>query len=159
MEDLPPPTVEQIRDAAISDVTTEGTAPDVLVIVPPAERIGREPGALVEAAPAEEKEYMNVDQQPEFLNGRDALVRFLQQHLKYPPQASRANVSGKVFVRFSVMADGSIANVEVTKGIGFGCDEEAVRVIKMMPRWKPGRQNGKAVRVRFTLPIQFSLQE
>ncbi len=158
VEDTPPPTIEQLSNAQISDVNQEGVATDIPMIVPPIEDIGTGKAKIVEAAP-EEKEYMSADQQPEFVNGQAALVRFLQNNLKYPRAASNANTQGKVIVQFSVMSDGSIANVSVLKGIGFGCDEEAERVVKMMPKWKPGKQNGKPVRVRFTLPIQFALQE
>lgn len=158
-EDVPPPTVEQIQGAQISDVTKDGITSEVPLIIPPSETIGTGKEKIVEAAPVEEKEFISVDQQPEFPNGLKGLTKFLQANLRYPSQASRANIQGRVFMSFSVMPDGSITNVEVKKGIGFGCDEEAVRVIKMMPKWNPGKQNGRAVRVRFSLPIQFQLQE
>lgn len=78
--------------------------------------------------------------------------------LKYPSAAARANKGGRVFVSFVVNTDGSIQDVKLIKGVGFGCDEEAIRVIKSMPRWNPAKQNGKPVRSIFTQPITFVAQ-
>jgi protein TonB len=90
---------------------------------------------------------------PEFLNGN--LHTYLASQINYPPQALAAGVQGKVIIMFDVLADGTIANVTLKRGIGFGCDEEALRVVKNMPRWKPGKQQGKSVAVRMNLPIKF----
>ncbi|MCP9762234.1 M56 family metallopeptidase [Lacihabitans soyangensis] len=98
-----------------------------------------------------------VEQSPEFFGGQTEMYKYLGQNIQYPADAQRANVSGKVFVKFIVEDDGSIGNVEVMKGIGFGCDEEAIRVVKSMPRWKPGVQNGKNVRVYYNMPIVYRL--
>ncbi|GGN10447.1 hypothetical protein GCM10010967_52890 [Dyadobacter beijingensis] len=100
-----------------------------------------------------------VEQQPEYPGGNEAMYHFLARNIKYPSSASRADVSGKVFVNFVVTTDGDIQDVKVLKGIGFGCDEEAVRVISDFPKWTPGRQNGKAVNVKYTVPIMFQLAE
>lgn len=100
-----------------------------------------------------------VEQNPEFMGGMDALLKFLQKNLRYPTPAVNANVGGKVFMQFVVGQDGSITKVDVLKGIGFGCDEEAQRVVKLMPRWSPGKQSGRPVAVRYTLPISFQLSE
>jgi len=83
--------------------------------------------------------------------------KYLQESLHYPPAARKAQITGRVIVRFVVTETGAIEDVVVAKGIGGGCDEEAARVIKNMPPWKPGKQNGKAVRVYFTQPITFML--
>ena len=112
----------------------------------------------IETAPVSEEPFLVVEQNPDFPGGTAALQRYLAQNLRYPAPASRANVSGRVFVGFVVNANGSIAGVQLLRGIGFGCDEEAKRVIEQMPRWKPGKQAGRAVRVRFTLPIVFALE-
>ncbi|MGA0556233.1 TonB family protein [Larkinella sp. VNQ87] len=96
-----------------------------------------------------------VEKNPEFPGGMPALGEYLSDNIQYPPAASRANVSGRVFVSFVVNTDGSIQHVQILKGIGFGTDEEAVRVVQAMPRWKPGTQDGKPVRVRYNLPINF----
>ncbi len=103
--------------------------------------------------------FITVEQNPEFAGGMNALLRFLQKNLHYPTPAVNANVTGKVYMQFVVGQDGNISKVDVLKGIGFGCDEEAERVVKLMPKWSPGRQSGRAVSVRFTLPISFQLAE
>jgi periplasmic protein TonB len=82
---------------------------------------------------------------------------YITSHLHYPNEAKDAGVSGKVFIKFLVSEDGSISDVKAVRGIGAGCDEEAKRVIASMPKWKPGRQNGRAVKVYFTLPVMFKL--
>ena len=109
--------------------------------------------------PVEDEIFTAVEQQAEFPGGIPAFAKFLQKNLKYPAAAQRANVQGKVYVQFVVNTDGSIQGVEVLKSVGFGCDEEAVRVIKMVPKWNPGKQSGRPVRSRFTVPINFVLSE
>jgi protein TonB len=96
-----------------------------------------------------------VEQMPEF-NGD--LVAYLSKHVQYPEVARESNVQGRVVVRFVVNEDGSISDASIVKGIGGGCDEEALRVISAMPKWKPGRQNGRALKVFFQVPIMFTLQ-
>ena len=105
----------------------------------------------------EEEIYTAVEQQAEFPGGLGAWGRFLSKTLRYPSAAQRAKVGGRVFVSFVVNTDGSVQDVQVLKGVGFGCDEEAIRVIKAMPRWNPGKQSGRAVRSRYTQPITFAL--
>ena len=95
---------------------------------------------------------------PRFPGGLSALYAYLRQNIKYSVAAKEMGVQGTVYVRFVVEKDGSISNVEVLRGIGGGCDEVAVRVVKNMPAWIPGKQMGRAVRVSYTLPIKFSLQ-
>ena len=109
-------------------------------------------------APREEALFITVEQQPEYPGGMAALGAFIQKNLKYPQQAIRSDMSGRVFVSFVVNTNGSLTDVQVLKGIGFGCDEEALRVIRQMPRWKPGMQSGRAVRVRYNLPVAFTLE-
>ena len=99
-----------------------------------------------------------VEQQPEFKGGMGGLITYLQENLKYPERAQKANVSGRVFVNFIVSTTGEVFDVKVLKGFGFGADEEAVRVVQNMPRWEPARQSGKVVNVRFNLPINFALE-
>ena len=100
-----------------------------------------------------------VERQPEFEGGTKALLAFIQKNLKYPAAAARANVEGRVFIQFVVDKTGLVKDSKILKGLGFGCNEEALRIMKLMPRWKPGKQNGKTVAVRFNLPIQFQLKE
>jgi len=87
--------------------------------------------------------------------GVSKLMKFLRKNLTYPAAARQANVEGKVFLSFIVEKDGAISTIQVMKGLGFGCDEEAVRVVEAMPKWTPGKQDGRAVRSRFTIPIAF----
>lgn len=102
--------------------------------------------------------YVVVEKMPEFVGGAEALMRYLRSHLRYPSTALREQAEGRVFVSFVVQADGTIADISVPKGLGFGLDEEAQRVVSQMPAWKPGRQSNHAVPVRFTLPITFKIQ-
>jgi periplasmic protein TonB len=99
-----------------------------------------------------------VEEQPGYPGGDEARIKFLQENIKYPEEAKELGVQGKVFVTFVVEVDGSITDVRVLRGIGAGCDEEAIRVVKSMPRWVPGKQRGQPVRVQFNLPIKFTLQ-
>ncbi len=98
-----------------------------------------------------------VETQPEPLGGMAAFYQYVQKNLKYPAQARRMGIEGKVFVQFVVDKDGSLINVKAVKGIGAGCNEEAVRVIKNAPKWKPGKQRGREVKVKMILPIIFKL--
>ena len=99
--------------------------------------------------------YSNVEIEPEFSGGISAFMKLIEKNLRYPPQAKKNNTSGKVLVTFVIEKDGSITNVRVARGIGDGCDEEAVRVIKLSPPWKPGMQKGRPVRVAYSVPIGF----
>ncbi|MBW3129994.1 energy transducer TonB [Hymenobacter profundi] len=110
-------------------------------------------GTTVAAPPAQP--FIHAEVMPEFAGGPDALRKFMQKNLHYPTQALSNNVAGKVYVSFVVNTDGSITNVEIVKGLGYGTDEEAMRVIRKMPAWTPGRQNSHTVPVRYTMPITF----
>lgn len=110
-----------------------------------------------ETLPEPELPY-KLDKQPEFPGGDPARIRFLRENLKFTRTALEAGISGTVFIQFVVEPDGSITNVVAVRGPGGGLKEEAVRVAGMMPRWKPGMQRGRAVRVLFTMPIKFVLQ-
>jgi protein TonB len=99
-----------------------------------------------------------VEEQPAYPGGEEGRMRYLQESIKYPEEAKELGIQGRVFVTFVVEVDGSITDVRVLRGIGGGCDEEAVRVVKAMPKWVPGKQRGVPVRVQFNLPIKFTLQ-
>jgi protein TonB len=90
--------------------------------------------------------------------GEDARNKFLAENIKYPQQASENGIQGTVYVSFVVDSKGNVTDVKVLRGIGGGCDEEAIRVVRSMPQWHPGKQNGKQVRVLFNMPIYFRLQ-
>lgn len=98
-----------------------------------------------------------VEQSPSFPGGYQAMNDFIGKNLKYPEQATKNGVQGKVLVSFVVETDGSITDVKVIRGIGSGCDEEAVRVVKAMPKWQPAMKEGKAVAMQFYIPFSFVL--
>lgn len=98
-----------------------------------------------------------VESMPGFPGGEAARITYLNENIKYPQMARESGIQGRVFVTFVVERDGSVTDVKVLRGIGGGCDEEAVRVIKNMPKWDPGKQRGKPVRVQFNMPILFKL--
>lgn len=116
-----------------------------------------EPADVVDGLSEEEEVFMVVEQDPEYPGGNSEMFRFIGKNVEYPQTALENKISGTVYVAFVVDKDGSIRDVELVRGIGGGCDEEAIRVITMMPRWTPGTQKGKAVAVRYTLPIAFRL--
>ena len=99
-----------------------------------------------------------VEEMPSYPGGDQKMYEYLGKNIKYPQIARESSIQGRVFVNFVVEPDGSVSNVKVLRGIGGGCDEEAVRVVKSMPKWKAGKQRGKAVRVSYTLPVVFKLQ-
>jgi TonB family protein len=101
--------------------------------------------------------YTVVEKQPSFPGGQEGYVKFLVDNIKYPEEAIKKAVTGTVYVTFVVEPDGAVTNVKILRGIGSGCDEEALRVVKMMPNWNPGLQKGKPVAVQFNLPIKFNL--
>lgn len=96
------------------------------------------------------------DVNPEFPGGEDAMFAFLQENIRYPKEARDAKVEGKVLVRFIVERDGSISQLEVKRDIGYGCGEEALRVMRKMPKWKPGKVRDTAVRCQFFVPVKFN---
>ncbi|MBC7448408.1 MAG: energy transducer TonB [Hymenobacteraceae bacterium] len=101
--------------------------------------------------------FTNVQTMPEYPGGIAALLRFVAHHTKYPPLALRNSIEGRVYLRFVVDETGQVMNPVVVKGIGGGCDEEAVRVLRTLPRFTPGQQNGRPVKVYFSLPISFTM--
>jgi len=109
---------------------------------------------IVEEAPI----FTVVESMPEFKGGMAELYKYLGNNIKYPVMAKESGIQGKVYVTFVVERDGSITDVRVLRGIGGGCDEEAIRVVQGMPSWKPGKQRGKPVRVQYNLPVRFTLQ-
>lgn len=107
--------------------------------------------------PAPDKIFEAVEQQAEFPGGQGALMKWLSNNIRYPELAQQNNVSGRVFVKFCVEKDGSISNATVVRGVDKDLDKEAIRVVKKMPKWHPGKNNNVAVRSYFTLPVTFKL--
>ena len=100
-----------------------------------------------------------VEQMPEYPGGAQALFGYIAKNIHYPKAAEDAGIQGRVIVTFVVMKDGSIGEVKVAKGVSPVLDEEAVRCVKSMPKWKPGMQKGQAVNVKYTMPISFALPD
>ena len=116
------------------------------------EGIIEDPVAVDEGEP-----YMIVEQMPEFPGGEEAMMQYIAEQVKYPAEAKKAGAYGRVFIGFIVEPDGSLSDYKVLRGIGYGCDEEALRVVKSMPKWQPGMHRGKAVRVQYLVPVNFKL--
>jgi TonB family protein len=117
------------------------------------------PPILPTKTPNQEGVYTIVEQQPQFPQGQKAMFEWLGQNIKYPTKARENGVEGTVYIGFVVNKDGSLSNITIKRGISSDCNEEAVRVISAMPKWKPGMQDGKAVAVAYTLPIKFKLEQ
>jgi len=115
------------------------------------------PGASTGTGTSDETVYKSVEIFPEPVGGAAAWSKFLQNNLRYPGEALEKQISGRVYVSFIVEKDGHLSNITVDRGAGYGMDEEAARVLKMSKAWKPGMQNGKPVRVKFTLPVNFTV--
>lgn len=116
------------------------------------------PPVREEAAIEETEIFTVVESMPEFPGGPAKMMQYIATNIKYPAMARESGIQGRVFVNFVVEPNGSVSNVKILRGIGGGCDEEAIRVVEAMPKWTPGRQRGKAVRVSFNLPVRFTLQ-
>jgi len=101
--------------------------------------------------------FMVVENMPEFPGGDLGLMKYIQKNVKYPPIAKEYNITGKVYIQFIVDKSGSVTNVKVVRGVDKNLDAEAVRVVKSLPKYKPGKQRGQNVRVMFTIPINFTL--
>lgn len=156
----PPPPVQEVevlnvveddKEVETIEINTEDKKDEVVEIAAPIE------------APVEEEEeeviFQVVEKMPEFPGGVQALMKYLAQNIKYPVIAQENGIQGRVICQFVVNKDGSIVDVEVVRSGGdASLDKEAVRVIKTMPKWKAGEQRGKAVRVKYTLPVSFRLQ-
>jgi protein TonB len=156
-KETPPPTPDEMENAIISNKTQDGIETNEIAAEPPTEVKSIEK-AIVEL-PEDNTPFTTVEVQPSFMGGNSEMYKFLGKNLKYPTAAQRANIQGKVFLSFIVEKDGSITDIETMKGIGFGCDEEAMRVVKLMPKWIAGKQNGRNVRVKFTIPVFFKLDD
>ena len=161
----PPPPVEQVAEVlnvVEDDVEVENT--DLLssednqaeaqtqTYVPPVVKVEEE-------EESSQQIFMVVEEMPEFPGGQAALMSFIAKSIKYPVVAQENGIQGRVTCSFVVNKDGSIVDAEVIRGIDPSLDKEALRVINTMPKWKPGKQRGKPVRVKFTVPINFRLNQ
>lgn len=155
----PPPAVQEVEvlnvvednvETESIEINTEDDKEEVVIAAP------------VEAPEEEEEEeviFVVVESMPEFPGGQQALFKYINENVKYPVIAQENGIQGRVICQFVVNKDGSIVDIEVVRSGGDpSLDKEAVRVVKSMPKWKPGKQRGKPVRVKFTLPVNFKLQ-
>jgi len=142
------PTQEELKQVEVSTVTNEGTE----------EVVFEEPVKQVVVEDDEDKIFTVVEQQAEFPGGMEALYKFLNKNIRYPSSARRMGVDGKVYVQFVVDKEGKISDVSIIKSLSADCDKEAVRLVQLMPPWKPGRQNGRSVKSKFVLPLTFKLE-
>lgn len=150
----PPQTIEVVDDNADVDETEiDNTETDQDEVIEPIQE-----QVVVTEKTDEPEIFVVVEDMPAFPGGNAEMTKFINEHLDYPPLAIENGIQGKVMVEFIVDVNGNIKNAKVVKGIGWGCDEAALAVVKLMPRWKPGKQRNKAVPVRFVLPIRFQLQ-
>jgi protein TonB len=156
----PPPPMEQPVIQEIPDEVKIEEKIDVNFDVDVKETTVIKEVAIKEVVIEEEKAdqiFDVVETQPNPPGGMSGWNKYLSDNLKYPTQARRMGVEGTVIVVFVINTDGSIQDVEVLRGIGGGCDEEAVKIVKAAPKWDPGKQRGKPVRTRMRLPIRFKL--
>ncbi|MFT3884554.1 MAG: energy transducer TonB [Flavobacteriales bacterium] len=140
----PPPTQADLTETTAGTTTQEGEKVDAPPPPPPVEE--------------ETYDIAAVQEQPEFPGGTAEMYKFWDKIKKYPDMEYEAGIQGKVYVEFTVEKDGSIEDVKVRRGVSGGLDKEAVRMVKAMPKWNPGKMNGKPVKCRFTLPVSFILR-
>ena len=162
--ELPPPELPPVRTIEVLNIVSDDTQIDDDLMIHDTEANENtfiEISPIIERAVEKEEEskvFQFVEDMPEFPGGAAALNKYLNNSITYPVIAQENGVQGKVFVGFVVDRDGSITNAVVTRGVDPNLDKEALRVINSMPKWKPGMQQGKTVRVSYTVPINFQLQ-
>ncbi|NNC95238.1 MAG: TonB family protein [Chitinophagales bacterium] len=140
------PTQDELTQATTSSVTIEST--DTVIY---------EAEEAVEVVEEVQEPFSVVEKMPQFPGGDKKLLEFLSENIKYPRQALEMDIEGRVYIGFVVAPDGSIQNPEIIRGIGGGCDEEALKVVNEMPDWIPGQQAGRFVPVRYVLPVNFQI--
>ncbi|NJN41050.1 MAG: TonB family protein [Flammeovirgaceae bacterium] len=158
----PPPPPPQIQQPQIIEVPDEEEIEEEIEVkfdVEVTEETKVQEIVIQAEAPKEETDeiFTIVEDPAEPIGGYPAFYKYVQDKMKYPAQARRMGIEGKVFVEFVINKDGSISDVRSVKGIGAGCDEEAVRVVESAPKWKAPKQRGKPVKQRMVLPITFRL--
>lgn len=151
--DIPRPPRQAQREIPVVSLSEMGGSgdpnaldPGITVAVPP------------NAPPQADKVFTYVEQMPEFPGGQAAMMAYLSKHIQYPEEASKKGISGNVILKFVVTEKGDIEDVQVVRKVNPLLDKEAIRVVKGMPKWKPGKQNGRAVKTMYNLPVRFVLQ-
>ncbi len=157
--ETPPPTVDALQNTTNVGTTTQNGTDLPSLAPPPVAPPNIGSGTATMPIEKPEEEILNFAQElPEFEGGQTEMMRFLYKNIHYPNIARDNGIQGRVVMRFVVDELGKISDIVVLKDIGGGCAEEATRILKTMPRWKPGRQGGKFVKVRMTLPVLFRLE-
>lgn len=160
-ETPPPPPPPAVQEVEVLNVVEDDVETEEIQINTEDDKTEVVIQAPVEIEEEEEEEnvvFVIVEKQPEFPGGAQAMMKYLAENIKYPMIAQENGIQGRVICQFVVNKDGSIVDIQVVRSVDPSLDKEAVRVIKSMPKWKPGMQRGKAVRVKFTLPVVFRLQ-
>ena len=152
----PIPMPEGVSDYAVGHDVAEMVVTKMAAVGVNRQNLSR---VVEEDEEIEEEVFVVVEEDPEFPGGMKAMLAFIEKNLVYPEEAKAAGIEGKVYVSFTVEKDGSISNVKILRDIGYGCGDEVVRIVKLMPKWNPGKQRGVPVRVRYNLPVQFILNK
>jgi len=159
----PPPPPPQVQQPQVVEVPDEEEIKEDIKInldIEVTDQTKVEQIIIQTAAPEEEETeriFTIVEESASPKGGMAGFYKYVKDNIKYPPQARRMGIEGRVFVEFVIGKDGALTDVRSIKGIGAGCDEEAVRIVQSAPAWNPGKQRGKPVRQRYTLPIIFKL--
>lgn len=154
VRDEQPPQIEDLKKADPGQKTIAGD-PDADIVV--AAPVGNGPKQAAVVEDTKVYDFVSIETQPGFPGGMEKFYAYLRKAVKYPPMAAENNIQGKVFLSFVVEKNGDLTDIHVDRKLGGGTDEEAVRVLKASPRWTPGIQNGKPVRVKYNIPISFTL--
>jgi periplasmic protein TonB len=162
LTDIPPPPPPKVQQPEIIDIPDDEEIEDEIELDLDVEITEDKviEKIVFEAAPEEEDTdqiFLVVEEQASFPGGMEAWANYLRKNMKYPAQARRMGIEGRVFLKFVVDEKGKVSNIEILRGIGGGCDEEAVRVLQNAPNWSPGKQRGRAVKSYMQLAIVFKL--
>ena len=152
------PKMEEVLEIMDNDSEVEESTIQVSDDTQAAVEVKYTPVEVEEEEVEEQQIFQVVEEMPEFPGGMAECMKFLSKNIKYPPISAENGIQGRVIVQFVVNQDGSIVDPVVVRGVDSHLDKEALRVIQMMPKWKPGKQRGKAVRVKYTVPVMFRLQ-
>lgn len=152
------PKVEEVLQIVENDAKVEETSIQASEETGQAVEVKYVPVEVEEEEPEEQQIFQIVEEMPEFPGGMGELMKYLSKNIKYPTISQENGVQGRVSVQFVVNKDGSVVDPVVVRGVDPYLDKEALRVVSSMPKWKPGKQRGKPVRVRYTIPVTFRLQ-
>lgn len=151
-----PPKMEELKKANPGQKTIEGDPTADIVINAP---VGEGPKQAAVVEDTKLYDYVSIEKIPEYPGGIEKFRAYLASNIKYPPMANEAGIQGTVYVNFTVEKDGSLTDVRVDRKVGSGLDEEAMRVVRASKRWIPGIQNGRAVRVKYNVPVSFKISQ